>query len=175
MSSAPPPMEPVVLSARPLTAAAFAPFGEVLSAAARPPEEINYGHTQKFADLARIDTSAGDGRTALHLYHSRPVSLPLNIEVVERHPLGSQAFYPLHSRPFLVVVAAAGDPPTAHDLHAFLTNGEQGINLYAGVWHHYQVTLDQPGRYLVIDRAGPGGNFDEHHLDPIGRIEALPA
>jgi ureidoglycolate lyase len=92
------------------------------------------------------------------------VRLPFTVEIMERHPLGSQGFIPLHDRPFLVVVAPPGAEPGPAAIRAFLTDGRQGVNYYRGTWHHYQLTLDQTGDYLVIDRAGPGLNLEEYRL-----------
>jgi len=155
-----------LLIPQPLTAAAFAEYGDVISIDDSIGELINDGNTQKFADLAAVDTSADDGRTAVHIYRSQPLSLPLTIEVMERHPLSSQAFMPLHSRPFLVIVAAAGESLKSESVRAFLSNGTQGVNLKRGTWHHYQVSLQEVSDYLVIDRMGPGTNFEERRLTP---------
>lgn len=155
-------MKPVLLKLEPLTAGAFAPFGEVIQRNGAVPETINYGKTRKYADLARIET--GEGRPAIHLYRSEATGLPIIVERLERHPLGSQAFMPLHDRPFPVIVAPAGDRPLVEDIRGFISNGEQGINYCKGVWHHYQISLGGPAEYLVIDRKG-GGNFEEWVLD----------
>jgi len=162
------------LQVQALTRHAFAPFGEVLEKAAGSHETINYGYTLKFADLARIDVGAESGRTAVHIYHSLPVTLPLRIEFLERHPLGSQAFMPLQQKPFLVVVAPASAAPKASDVQAFFSNGQQGVNIQKGVWHHYQITFGEPADYLVIDRAGPGGNCEEFKLAQALVIERVP-
>ena len=145
----------------PLTAEAFAPFGEVIQRQGVTPELINYGQTQKFANLARIDTGDGGGKTTVHLYRSQAVTLPFLIERMERHPLGSQAFMPLHQQPFPVIVAPPGDDPEIQAIRGFISNGEQGINLHKGVWHHYQVSLSRICDYLVIDRKGPHNNCEE--------------
>lgn len=164
----------MIIHAEPLTAEAFAAFGEVISTAGLSGETINYGNTEKFADLASIDTSAERGRTAVHLYRSRPAALPLKIEVMERHPLASQAFIPLHDRPFPVIVAAADvEQLDASSVRVFLSNGQQGVNLRRGTWHHYQVSLGQVSDYLVIDRIGPGNNFEERRLNPTLIINEL--
>jgi len=164
-------MKPPSLAVEALSAEAFEAFGDVIEAKPELGTSINYGVTTKFPDLVNLDVAAEGGRPAVHLYECEPLGLPLLIEVMERHPLGSQAFFPLHDRPFLVVVAAAGEAPDASGIRAFITNGQQGINLRRGVWHHYQITLDRRSRYLVVDRQGPGENFDEHRLSQALLIE----
>ena len=158
------------LALEPLTEAAFKPFGEVITLPAAVPERrgepINQGHTERFADLAHIDVAAGNGHAVVHVYRSQPLSLPLSVGIMERHPLGSQAFVPLHARSFVVIVAPPGDAPERAAIRAFLTNGRQGVNLARGVWHHYQVTLVEPSDYLVIERTGPGENCEEQRIDP---------
>lgn len=167
-------MTDLPLPVQALTRHAFAPFGDVLQQTEGSHEVINHGHTLKFADLARIDVRAEIGRTAVHLYHGLPMTLPLRIELLERHPLGSQAFMPLQPRPFLVVVAPASGAPRPSDVRGFFSNGRQGVNIHKGVWHHYQITLDEPADYLVIDRAGPGDNFEEYRLTQTLVIASLP-
>jgi len=156
----------IIIRSEPLTRAAFLPFGDVLETEGTSPELINFGNTQKYGDLARI-TTAGSERVQLSLYRSGEIKLPFRIRLMECHPLGSQAFYPLHNRPFPVVVAAPGTPPEPGDLRVFLTNGRQGVNFHPGVWHHYQLTLGQDSDYLVIDRGGNGENYQEHQLDEV--------
>ncbi len=150
----------MIIKPEPLTQASFLPFGDVLEAQADHSELINCGNTQKFADLASIVTGE-EGKVQLSIYRSKPIELPFRIKILERHPLGSQAFYPLHGRPFPVVVALPGESPGPAEIRAFISNGRQGININAGVWHHYQLSLGQESDYLVIDRYGNGGNFEE--------------
>jgi ureidoglycolate lyase len=160
------------LISKPLTTQAFAEFGEVINLEGFAGETINYGNTEKFADLLQIDTAEEGGRTAMHLYRSQPSTLPLEIAVMERHPMGSQAFVPLHNRPFPVIVAAADAQHLgASTVRVFMSNGRQGVNLRRGTWHHYQVSLGQVCDYLVIDRAGPGDNFEEQRLEPALLLE----
>lgn len=148
----------------PLTRAAFQPFGEVLETAGRESAAINQGYAQKFADLARVETPAGR-QAQLSVYRSQPVSLPFLLQELECHPLASQAFFPLHSRPFPVVVAPAGEPPRPTAVRVFMTNGRQGVNLHPGVWHHWQLSLDRESDYLVIDCEGAGANLRQHRLE----------
>jgi len=154
----------MIIHPEPLTSEAFRSFGEVLETHARAAELINEGHTQKFADLASI-TLGKRGRVQVSIYRSRAIELPFRIRKMERHPLGSQAFFPLHSRPFPVVVAPAEALPGPDSIRVFLSNGRQGVNINPGVWHHYQLTLGQSSDYIVIDRHGEGENFEEFLLD----------
>ena len=143
----------------------FAEFGEVIETDGRLATEINYGQTLRFDDLATIDVAGQGGRTLLSIFRSKPVSLPFPVRVMEYHPLGSQAFMPLHNRPFLVAVAPAAEHLDFKLIQGFFTNGEQGVNIHKGTWHHYQLSLDEISDYLVIDRSGPGNNRVEHRLE----------
>ncbi len=153
----------MIIRPEPLTKDVFLPFGDVLETEGIDPQLINFGKTQKFGKLAEV-THDNNGFAQLSIYRSNAVVLPFRIRLMECHPLGSQAFYPLHHRPFPVVVAKPGDAPGAADIRVFLSNGRQGVNLHAGVWHHYQLTLGQDSDYLVVDRGGKGDNCREHHL-----------
>lgn len=160
---------PFFLPVQPLTPEAFAPFGQVISAdtaAQRYP--INGGTAERFHDLARIDTTRDGGRPVLSLFRAQPRQLPLRVEVMERHRLGSQAFVPLGAQRFLVVVAQAGEAPKAEDLHCFLAAPGQGVNFDAGTWHHPLIALDGGGDFLVIDRAAAPGAIDCDEVETTG-------
>ena len=158
-------MKRLKLILEPLTDDAFSPFGEVIQKQGHFPKEINYGQTRKYVNLARIDAADNEGSPVVHIYRSRPIALPFRIETMERHLSNSQAFFPLHNRPFPVIVAPPSEQLDIHAIQGFITNGEQGINLRKGVWHHYQLTLEQTSDYLVIDRSGPGEDTVETHLE----------
>ena len=151
----------------PLTAQAFAPFGEVIEASAQAEQvAINYGQTARFNDLARIDVEGG--HAIVSIFRGQPLDPP-HLKIFERHPLGSQSFSPLQGRPFLVAVAPPGDfDPAA--IRVFRAQGHQGVNYAKGVWHHYLLPLEAQSDFLVIDRAGPGENLDEIELDPADQI-----
>jgi len=154
----------MIVLPEPLTSAGFAPFGEVLEADGVTAELINEGHTQKFSDLAQIITGEG-GRVQLSIYRSRAIELPFRICKLERHPQASQAFMPLHDRPFPIVVALPDAIPGPATIRTFLSNGQQGVNIHPGVWHHYQLSLECDSDYIVIDGFAGGENCDEYVLD----------
>lgn len=151
----------IALAVEPLTREAFAPFGDVIAAeSAAQSYAINSGTTQRFHDLAEIDTTRDGGRTIVSVFRAQPRELPFVVTMLERHPLGSQAFVPLSAQPYLVVVAA--DPSSTP--RAFLARDGQGVNYRPGTWHHPLLALGAVSDFLVIDRAGPGNNCDEVEL-----------
>ncbi len=153
-----------ILRPEPLTAAAFAPFGDVIEIAGPPDFQINGGMCDRFHDRARTEVLGEDARLGISLGYGRPYALPLVLGLVERHPLGSQAFVPLSQDPFLVVVApdADGTPGTPR---AFLTAPGQGVNYLRNVWHGVLTPLGRPAAFLIVDRIGPGDNLEEYPFE----------
>lgn len=144
---------------QPLTAKAFAPYGDVLEATGDF-RLINEGMCLRHHDRARLDFGQ-DARPGISIFNATPRALPYAFDLVERHPDGSQAFIPMSQQPFLVIVAAdiAGKPGTPL---AFVTNGAQGINLHRGTWHGVLTPLAAPGLFAVVDRIGTTPNLEEY-------------
>ena len=144
-----------------LHADAFAEFGSVIAPhAARQVFPINQGTTQRYHALATADVV--DGQVAISLARAQACTLPFMITLLERHPLGSQAFIPLHGTRYLIVVASTPDCPP----RAFLADQGQGVQYHRGTWHHPLIALDQGGDFLIVDRVGAGNNCEEVHLSP---------
>ncbi|PTX05246.1 ureidoglycolate lyase [Pararhodobacter aggregans] len=154
---------PQTIRLQPLTAPAFAPFGDVLEARGAPDKIINQGLCGRFHDRAALDFGP-EGRAGISVFNAEPRALPYRLEMVERHPEGSQAFLPLHQQPFLVIVAPDAGGRPGQPL-AFLTDGAQGINLHRGTWHGVLTPLAAPGLFAVVDRIGPTPNLQEHWFD----------
>ncbi len=151
----------MILTLEPLTKAAFAPFGDVIESDGARHFPINQGFAERFHDLATIDAEGGQAIISLCTAEPRP--LPIEIKLMERHPLGSQAFIPLQDRDWLVVVAS--DPLTPASLRAFRATGRQGVHYGRNVWHHPLLVLDPGSRFLIADRKGPGTNLEEGWFD----------
>jgi ureidoglycolate lyase len=143
----------------PLTKAAFAPYGEVVETLDVEPLRINQGFALRFDDLANVDVGESGGAANISLFSGTPRPAPIAIKLMERHPLGSQLFFPLQNRPWLVLVC--GDPGDEASYLAFSATGEQGVNYSRNVWHHPLLVLDAASRFLVVDRKGPGNNLEE--------------
>lgn len=155
-------MIPVLLKVAPLTREAFVPFGDVIEKHGAQVFATNGGQAERFHDLARLESGRADGRALVSIFHSRPFPMPLQILLMERHPISSQAFVPVNGGRFIVIVGEAGLPPTKENFRSFVTNGAQGVNYRPGTWHHPLIVL-QEGDYLVIDHAGPGPEFDQDY------------
>lgn len=149
------------LIAQPLTAEAFAPFGDVIETRGAEHFPINGGRCERYHDLARVQLEGEGARPLISIFRSAAVTRPVVVDRVERHPLGSQAFMPLAGQRFLVVVAPPGSEPAPDALAVFMTDGRQGVNYHAGVWHAPLLALESESDFLVVDRGGPGANCDE--------------
>ena len=157
------------LVAQPLTRAAFEPFGQVLTTEGAYHYPINAGMTERFHDLAKIEISGETGRPLISIFRGQPYAMPLSLTMVERHPLGSQAFMPLHDRPFLVIVAPDENGRPGTPL-VFMTQPGTGINIGRNVWHGVLTALEAEGDFLVVDRGGEGNNLQEHFFDTPYRV-----
>ncbi|MFD0909477.1 ureidoglycolate lyase [Ruegeria arenilitoris] len=151
-----------VVHIAPLTAQAFAPFGDVLDVSGAPDKIINQGQCGRYHDRAVLDFA--DGRAGISLFDANPRTLPYQLDMVERHPQGSQAFIPMSHQPFLVIVApdengVPGQP------QAFVTQPGQAVNYHRGTWHGVLTPLHAPGLFAVVDRIGSGANLEEHWFD----------
>jgi ureidoglycolate lyase len=172
-----------LLRTQPLTAAAFAPFGQVIEAPADAQHQvINAGMAKRFDSAARIDTHGAGGVPLISIFRARPhadadadahadadvdanadaasaVPSQIQLHLLERHRLGSQLFMPLSPQSFVVVVAPAGPPPDTPALRAFVAGPGQGVNLARGTWHHPLLVL-QAADFLVIERQSPSSEED---------------
>jgi ureidoglycolate lyase len=156
------------LTPEPLTAAAFAPFGQVIQASDEAVKiDINQGHAIRYDALAEVDVADGGGVPVISIFRAKPLA-ELVLKSFERHPLGSQAFMPLGAHPYLVAVAPPGEfEPAA--IRLFRAEPDQGVQYGKGVWHHFLLVLGEC-EFLVVDRAGPGDNCEEVELAPGERI-----
>ncbi len=151
-----------IIKAVPITHEAFAPFGEVLDVSGLAPKTINQGKCKRFHNLAKVDVL--DEQVGISMFCAELRSLPYSVDLLERHPLGSQAFIPLSPDPFLVIVAGENNG-APFDISAFITEAHQGINLHRNVWHGVLTPLSGAGVFAVIDYIGEQNNLVEYVLD----------
>ncbi len=163
----------IALIPQPLTSAGFAPFGDVIEAALDGSSAMNEARFERFDDLCAVDFAPG-GHVAISIAScSVPTTLPLCIDKIERHPLGSQAFVPLQDCTMVVVVAPPGEAVAAADLRAFVARPRQGFNYHRGTWHMPLIAFAAADQFLVIDRGGDEPNCEERVLDETVVLEAF--
>jgi ureidoglycolate lyase len=162
----------IELVAEPLTKPAFTPFGDIIEMEGRVSFPINQGFAERFNDLANIDVSDEGGAVNVSIVVANPRPMPITLQVMERHPLGSQIFVSLQERDWLVAVCA--DPKDVTSYRIFRANGRQGINYRKGAWHHPLLVFDPESRFLVVDRRGPGKNLEEAWLGDDKSLRITP-
>ncbi len=148
---------------QPISQRAFAPFGSLIDFNREPDFAINNGKCDRYHALAHPEITGEDGHVAISLGRGTPYELPLTLEMMERHPLGSQSFIPLEPNPFLVIVAGDKDGKPDAPL-AFLTEPGQGVNYHRNIWHAVLTPLEKRTDFVIVDRCGEGNNLEEHFL-----------
>ena len=152
-----------IIIAQPLTRESFASFGDVIETDGATHFPINGGKCERFHDLAQVEATGPNARVLISLFKGTPYSFPLKLNLVERHPFGSQAFIPLSRRPFLVVVC--DDTPEGPGTpRAFLTKPGQGVNYPRNRWHGVLTPIGDNQDFAVVDRGGDGQNLEEFHF-----------
>lgn len=155
------------IRAIPLSKSAFAPFGRVIEKAGADSFLINNGKCRRYHALAQAEIQGEGGAVGISIFSGQPYLLPHTLDLVERHPLGSQAFYPLGDNDWLVIVCADNDG-TPDIPQAFVANGDQGVSLNRDIWHGVLTPLVEASDFLVVDRIsigeGSGDNLVEHHF-----------
>ncbi|MDF0606320.1 ureidoglycolate lyase [Neisseriaceae bacterium TC5R-5] len=155
-----------ILVLEPLTKQAFAPFGDVIEIAGSDWLPINNGTTRRYHKLGLLDSSTEGGQAGISMARGDAFTLPQTIHILERHPLGSQAFIPCNGTSAIIVVAppTTSNAPEEGRMRAFLASGEQGVHYHRGTWHHPLMSLNQVGVFIMLDRIGGGHNCDEVSL-----------
>jgi len=161
-----------LLQVQPLSAEAFKPFGDVIQANdAAKHFSINQGYAERYDRLALVDANDLGGQAGISIFRAKARPMPIELSVLEKHPLGSQAFMPMSGHAYLVVVAPGGNAPEIDKAQCFLASATQGVNYAKGTWHHPLLALHD-GDFLVVDRRGAKGDMNcvEFSLQGLGLL-----
>ncbi len=161
-----------LLQVQPLSAEAFKPFGDVIQANdAAKHFSINQGYAERYDRLALVDANDLGGQAGISIFRAKARPMPMELSVLEKHPLGSQAFMPMSGHAYLVVVAPGGNAPEIDKAQCFLASATQGVNYAKGTWHHPLLALHD-GDFLVVDRSGAKGDMNcvEFSLQGLGLL-----
>tara|TARA_B100001971_G_scaffold169151_1_gene160870 strand:- start:142 stop:639 length:498 start_codon:yes stop_codon:yes gene_type:complete len=154
----------IIIKPKKITNKNFKKFGEVISTKKIKPININNGYAKRFDSLCKINTSLKKGNTIMSIFSSRKRRFPMNIKMMEKHPLGSQAFIPMKETKFLVFVAPKGKKPNVKKIKSFIIPRQTGINYKPGIWH-FPLISTKNMNFLVIDRKGIGNNLAIHNFE----------
>ena len=136
----------------------FSMYGDLISSTDIKPIDINAGYAKRFDDLANINTLKDEGKTIVSIFSALKRTFPMRIDMMEKHPLGSQAFIPMKETTFIVFVAPQGEKPDINKIESFIIPTGIGINYKPGIWHFPLISTEDTN-FLVIDRKGSGNNL----------------
>ena len=139
----------------------FKKFGQIIDTSKKKYFRINNGFAKRYNDLGKIDTSIKKGKTIVSIFSAKKRRFPMKIDMMEKHPLGSQAFIPMKETSFLVFVAPKGTRPNLKKIESFRIPKQTGINLNPGIWH-FPLISTKDMNFLVVDRKGKGNNLIIH-------------
>jgi len=142
----------------------FSAFGDVIASNNINPVDINAGYAKRFDNLANINTLNENGKTIVSIFSAIKRSFPMKIDMMEKHPLGSQAFIPMKETTFLCFVAPEGNTPEVNKIQSFIIPPKNGINYKPGIWHFPLISTEDTD-FLVIDRKGTGNNLIIHKFE----------
>ena len=148
----------ITINPKPITKENFSKFGDMITTADIKPIEINKGYAKRFDGIANLNTSKDNGETTICIFSALKRSFPMKIDMMEKHPLGSQAFIPMKQTTFLVLVAPEGNKPDLNKIEAFIVPQEIGVNYNPGTWH-FPLIATEDMNFLVVDRKGSGDNL----------------
>ena len=154
----------ITIYPKPITKENFSKFGDMITTDDIKPLEINNGYAKRFDGIANLDTSKDNGETTICIFSALKRSFPMKIDMMEKHPLGSQAFVPMKETTFLVFVAPKATKPNLHKIEAFVVPPGIGVNYNPGIWHFPLISTEDMN-FLVIDRKGSGDNLVIENLD----------
>lgn len=136
----------------------FSKFGDMITTKNIKPLDINNGYAKRYDDIAKINTSKDNGETTISIFSALKRTFPMKIDMMEKHPLGSQAFIPMKETTFIAFVAPNGDKPDLNKIEAFIIPPGIGINYNPGTWHFPLISTEDMN-FLVVDRKGSGDNL----------------
>ena len=139
----------------------FSKFGQVIDTSKKKYFRINNGYAKRYDNLGKINTSLNKGRTIVSIFSAKKRKFPMKVDMMEKHPLGSQAFVPMKETSFLVFVAPKGNKPDLKKIQSFRIPKQTGINLNPGIWH-FPLISTKDMNFLVVDRKGKGNNLIIH-------------
>ena len=153
-----------IIKPMPINKSNFAQYGDLISTNDVKPIDINAGYAKRFDNLANLNTSKDEGKAIVSIFSALKRTFPMTVDMMEKHPLGSQAFIPMKETTFLSFVAPPGESPEISKIQSFIVPPKTGINYKPGIWHFPLISTEDTN-FLVIDRKGDGNNLIIHKFE----------
>jgi ureidoglycolate lyase len=151
-------MTSIVIKPKPINKENFKKFGDMITTDNIKPLEINNGYAKRYDGIANLDAKKDNGESIISIFSALKRSFPMKVDMMEKHPLGSQAFIPMKETTFLALVSPEGDKPDLNKVEAFIIPKGVGVNYNAGIWH-FPLIATEDMNFLVVDRKGSGDNL----------------
>ena len=148
----------IFINPKPISKENFSKFGDVISTKDINSIDVNNGYAKRYDNIANLNTSKDNGKTTISIFSALKRQFPMKIDMMEKHPLGSQAFIPMKETTFLSLVAPQGDKPELNQIESFIVPPGIGINYNPGIWHFPLISTEDMN-FLVVDRKGLGNNL----------------
>ena len=153
-----------VIKAKKITKKNFSKFGQLINTSKKNPININDGYAKRFDGIANLNTKKDNGESTISIFSALKRSFPMKVDMMEKHPLGSQAFIPMKETTFLAFVAPEGNKPDINKIESFIIPKGIGVNYNPGIWHFPLISTEDMN-FLVVDRLGEGDNLVLHDLN----------
>ena len=157
-------MKEILITPRPISKENFSKFGDIITTKDIKPIDINNGYAKRYDGIANLNTSNENGETTISIFSALKREFPMKIDMMEKHPLGSQAFIPMKETTFLCFVAPEGQKPDLTKIESFIIPPGIGINYKPGIWHFPLISTEDMN-FLVVDRKGSGENLVIENLE----------
>ena len=157
-------MKNLVIKPKAINKKNFEKFGDMITTDNIKPLEINDGYAKRYDGIAKLDAKKDNGEPIISIFSALKRSFPMKVDMMEKHPLGSQAFIPMKETTFLAFVAPEGTKPDLDKVEAFIIPKGVGVNYNAGIWH-FPLIATEDMDFLVVDRKGEGDNLVIQDLD----------
>jgi len=150
----------------------FSKFGDIIQKKnALELRSINQGTTTRHHNISKLSLESKNGNSAISIFSGSPRDLPIEIKIMEKHPIASQSFLPIQDYDWLIVVCEEkNELPDLNTLRCFHVDGDTGITYNQNVWHH-PLLVKKKQDFWIIDRINDQEdssiNLKEYHFKNI--------
>jgi len=137
----------------------FSEFGHVINKELTSEKiSINQGTTIRHHNISDLELNNEGGVPAISIFSGSPRNLPIEIKIMEKHPIASQSFLPIQNIDWLIVVSKdKNNMPDLDTIRCFHIKGDVGITYNRNVWHHPLLVREKQD-FWIVDRINKNEN-----------------